>query len=74
MQLKDNGEQEDRVDAIPETSTTKSSIKNEKNRTFSSATTKIVATLATHGVFGMPLLRSRGANDLVEGKEQRMVG
>lgn len=62
------------MDGIPETSTTKSSIKKEKNRTLSSGTTKIVATLATHGVFGMPLLRPRGANDLVEGKEQRMVG
>ena len=49
MHVKDNGERRDRVDVMPETSTTKSTIKNEKNRTLSSATMKIVPTLVSHG-------------------------
>ena len=67
MHVKDNGEQGDLVGVVPQTSMAKSTITKKKNRAISSATTKIPSTLATHGVFGMPLLRLHRANDLVQG-------
>ena len=67
VHMNDNGKQGDIVDVVPQTSTAKSTIKIKKNRAISSATTKIIPTLLTHGVFGMPLLHPRGANHLVEG-------
>ena len=67
VHVKDNGEEGNLVDVVSQTSVAKSTVKNKKNQVISSATTKILPTLAAHGVFAMPLLRPHGANDLVEG-------
>ena len=66
VHVKDNGEQGDRVDVVSQTSTAKLTVTNN-NQTILSATMKILPTLATHEVFGMPLLRPHRVNALVKG-------